>query len=50
MKQIVDIQEAIHNLNEEIDKAYRSFDEWMMTADDYSNPSWLIEENIDGSR
>ncbi|MFZ0963680.1 MAG: hypothetical protein WAO35_22680 [Terriglobia bacterium] len=37
------VQEALANLTEKVNRAYRSFDEWFVTADEYSNPSWSIE-------
>jgi hypothetical protein len=43
MKQIIDIQEAIHKLKDEINEAYRYFDEWIERGSDYKEPSWLIE-------
>jgi hypothetical protein len=43
MKQILNIKEAIHNLRIKISEADRSFDDWIMTDDEYKNPSWLIE-------
>jgi hypothetical protein len=43
MKQISNIKEAIHDLNNNILKADQNFDEWIRTDDEYKNPSWLIE-------
>jgi hypothetical protein len=43
MKQTINIQEGIRNLKEKINEAYRDFDEWTMTGDDFREPSWLIE-------
>lgn len=43
MKQVLDIKEAVRNLKAQIAQADRYFDEWIMTDDDYKEPSWLIE-------
>ena len=43
MKQIINIQVAIQNLNGKIKEAYNNFDKWVITGDDYIEPSWLIE-------
>jgi hypothetical protein len=43
MKDTPDIKEAVHRLKENIEEAYRYFQEWAMTGDDYREPSWLIE-------
>src|SRR4030042_3252991 len=43
MKQIINIQTAIQNLNDKIIEADRYFDEWCITGDEYREPSWLIE-------
>lgn len=43
MKDIINIQKAIHNLKDEIKEADRYFYDWFMTGDEYREPSWLIE-------
>jgi hypothetical protein len=43
MKQIPNIKEAIHDLKNKTSEADRSFDEWVMTGDDFRDPSWLLE-------
>jgi len=46
MKNKIDIQIAIKNLETQISKASRLFNEWMMTNEDWKDhydPSWLIE-------
>jgi hypothetical protein len=43
MKQIPNIKEAIHDLKNKTSEADHKFDEWVMTEDDWRDPSWLIE-------
>lgn len=43
MKNKIDIQIAIQNLVTQINKASRQFAEWVMTDEDWDDPSWLIE-------
>jgi hypothetical protein len=43
MKNKIDIQIAIQNLVTQINKASRQFAEWVMTEEDWDDPSWLIE-------
>jgi hypothetical protein len=37
------IQQALANLTENVNQADRAFDEWFLTNDEYSEPSWSIE-------
>lgn len=43
MLTLLEVQEALANLTENVDRAYRTFDEWIVTGDEYSDPSWSIE-------
>lgn len=43
MKQVLDIKEAIRSLKSNISQAHNYFEEWVMTDDEYKEPSWLIE-------
>lgn len=43
MKQIINIKKAMLNLKNEIKEADRNFYELLMTDNEYSEPSWLIE-------
>ena len=44
MKDIINIQKAIHNLKDNDKEANQYFYAWSMTGDDYREPSWLIEK------
>jgi hypothetical protein len=43
MTRSIDIQTVITNLEEQVGKASRQFDWWIITGDDWDKPSWNIE-------
>ena len=43
MKNKIDIQIAIQNLETQISKASSQFNDWVMSDEDWYDPSWLIE-------
>jgi len=43
MKNKIDIQIAIQNLETQISKASSQFNDWVMSYEDWYDPSWLIE-------
>lgn len=43
MKNMIDIQIAIQNLVTQINKASSQFYRWVITDDDWDDPSWIIE-------
>lgn len=43
MNDQINIQIAIQNLNNQINRAFKNFRDWTLSDDDWFNPSWLIE-------
>ena len=43
MKDKIDIQIAIQNLKTEIGRASSQFHDWIMSGEDWGDPSWIIE-------
>ena len=43
IKNTIDIQIAIQNLESQLSKASSQFHQWEMTCEDWYDPSWLIE-------
>lgn len=43
MKNKIDIQIAIQNLKTQLTKSSNQFHEWMMSGEDWADPTWLIE-------
>jgi hypothetical protein len=43
MKMETSIQTVVHNLDEQVTKASSLFEAWMLTSDQWTEPSWLIE-------
>ena len=43
MKSKMDIQDAIQNLDSQVNKASNQFERWIMSDEDWYDPSWTIE-------